>query len=245
MHLNRFIALAAMALLTACAANSLDKYPFAPQFVSPEQVPPTVLKAPPKPGTKAHTKELNMVINTQKYLTPEQKKDAFKESRVEPEMITLPVLGEAFTAVSYPETYALLRRAGSDAWRISDTAKNYWNTKRPWLVDKRVQLFVEPVYNGSYPSGHTVTNHVWARVLGELMPEKRVELIMRADEIANNRVRGGVHYFGDVHGGIRLADVIYCKMRKSPEFQEAFQRARFELRTKRPYLKETSLKQCA
>ena len=225
----RYGVLIAAALLAACSATPGDKYPFAPQFVSPLEVPPTTLKAPPRPGSKTYAKELNMVINTQKYLTPEDKRQAMHESGVWIEMLTDPVLGEGFNAARYPETFTLLRRAGSDAWRIGDTTKDYWKSTRPWLADNRVQLFVEPIHSYSYPSGHTLTNHVWARILGDLMPEHRVALIQQADAVANNRVKGGVHYYFDLHAGIRLADVMYCQMKKSPEFRDAFRRARAEV----------------
>ena len=247
MKFKSYLLIAALALVTACAGNPNpnEPYPFAPQFVSPQQVPPTVLKPPPRPGSKTYARELNLVLNTQKYLTQDDKDEAMRQDHITIQKLIYPAIGEEFSELRYPETYALLRRAGSDAWRIGDVARVHWKSTRPWLADKRVQLYVKPIHSGSYPSGHTLTNHVWARILGDLMPEHRVALIMRADDIANTRVKGGAHYFFDVHAGIRMSDIVYCQMKKSPEFRDALLRARNEVRRHDRLVPSINLRRCA
>lgn len=227
-HILRSLFFVAALTLAACAGGD-GKYPYPPQFATPEAVPPTVLKPPPRPGSKTYRKELEMVIANQRTLTDEQKEAAMDESKITPEMITLPVLGDDFTAYHYPATYRLLAHAASDAWRIGDVARDYWKSPRPHVADERVQLYVKPIFSGSYPSGHTLTNQIFAHILGDLLPEYRVKFFQRADEIANNRVRGGVHYFFDLRAATVMAEKLYCNMKKSPQFREEFLAARDEI----------------
>jgi acid phosphatase (class A) len=127
--------------------------------------------------------------------------------------------------------YTLLSHAGSDSWRIGDAAKDHWNTKRPWQVDTRVKLLIDPITSPAYPSGHTTTNAVWASVLSDLFPAKKAALFKRANEIGQNRVKAGVHFPHDVEGGKKLAAMIAAEMKKSPEYQRELAAAKAELKS--------------
>ncbi len=237
----------AAALLTIAAgplSNPNAPYPYAPQFVLPEDVPPTVLKEPPRPGSKEYKKELELVVTNQKSMTKEKADIVMGESEVWPEMITLPALGDDFTEEEYPATYQLLKHAGSDSWRISDETRYYWKSVRPWLADKRVKLYVKPIETPSYPSGHTVTNHVWASILSDLMPEHRQKLFRRADEIANHRIDGGVHYMFDIKAGHFMGDKLYQQMLGSLAFRREFRAACIEIRGKEHHLPTVSTRRC-
>ena len=233
--LRNALVFSCVALLAACQPIVQDgKYPYFPQFVDTADVPPTILPPPPKVNSKTHKAGINAVLNNQRVATAEQIAAAQAEDKITPQMITLPVLGEDFTEWNYPATYDLLRRSGSDSWRIGDTARDYWKFTRPWLVDDRVALHVSPIKIPSYPSGHTLTNHVWARILADLFPGKRVELFRRADDIANHRVIAGVHYPFDIIAGIKMADATYCKMKAAPAYREAFIAAAKEIQANPP-----------
>lgn len=216
-------------LLTACAGSSGDKYPYAPQFVSVEDVCPCELGAPPAVGSKTQKKEIAWIIAAQHKLTPAQKAQIMDEDHIRPEMIVTPVLGTQFTKERYPALYTLLAHTASDAWRIGDSAQDFWDRKRPWVVDKRVQLLVSSITRPSYPSGHSTTNYAWAQVLGTLFPAKQAALYKRAQEIGMDRVKAGVHYPSDVAAGKRFAAQIYAVMQKNPEFQKELAAARKEI----------------
>lgn len=214
--------------LTACGTNP-EKFPYPPQFVQPAQVSVHTLDAPPQPGSAAHKAAINEIVALQAALTPEQIADIKHEVSIKPEMLVQPVLGGEFTPEAYPELYALLKRAGSDAWRINDMIQDHWKETRPWLADKRVKRYVEEIYRPGYPSGHTVTNHVWAHVLADLMPCQEDALFERAGSVGWNRVLGGAHFPHDVAAGKKLATVIYHRMLENPEFRDARLAARHEL----------------
>jgi acid phosphatase (class A) len=225
--MHRLVSLFAITLtLVGCAT---DKYPYPPQFVSIEQVPATVLPKPPAIGSAAYNKGMDFVLARQKKLTPETIALLKAEDHISPEMILVPVLGSQAMPEQLPATYALLRHAGSDAWRIGDNAQNYWKSPRPWYADDRVALHVGTIKRPGYPSGHTTTNHVWAYVLGDALPCKKSAFLKRANDIGYHRVDAGAHFPFDVEAGKKLAPIIYGKMKQSPQYQAMLGEARKEL----------------
>jgi len=224
--LRRIFALPLLLLLIACGGS----YPYPPQYVAPSEVDARSIPVPDAPYSKKWKGEIDHIIALQKTITPQTIEQIRVETAVVPQMIAEPVLGKAFTPEAYPVTYAFLIKVGSDAWRIGDYVKEYWGTTRPWLMDSRVRLYAKPIYSDAYPSGHTVTNYVWAEILSELIPSKRKAFFARAAEVAEHRVIGGAHTPDDVVGGQKLAAVIVEKMQQDPAFQKEFAAARAELK---------------
>lgn len=223
----RLISLIAVTLsLVGCAT---DKYPYPPQFVSIEQVPAIVLAAPPTKASVEYKKAMDSILIRQQRLTPAQIALLKVENHISPGMIVLPVLGANALPEQLPATYALLRHAGSDAWRIADNAQNYWKSPRPWYADERVALHIDTITRPGYPSGHSTTNHVWAHVLGEILPCKKTALLKRANDIGYHRVDAGAHFPFDVEAGKKIARIIYGKMKQSEEYQAMLNEARKEL----------------
>jgi len=226
MMLRRALILATCLIATACA----DKFPYPPQFVTPEEISMNALPTPPAPDSKTFKNELNTIIATQKKLTQKEKDVIAAEDHIAPQMMVLPVLGKHYTEEKYPALYTLLRHAASDAWRIGDETQDHWNSPRPWYTDSRVTLYVKPITRPGYPSGHTVTNTVWAHVLSDLFPAKKAALLKRASDIGNHRVKAGAHFPHDVEGGKKLAGVIATTMKKSPDYQRELAAAKAELK---------------
>jgi acid phosphatase (class A) len=228
--MRRLFLLPLLLILTACAG---DKFPYPPQFVTPETVGMGALPAPPEPYSKTYTREIAHILEVQGRMTQADKDAVMAEDSVLPSMIVLPVLGERYTESDYPALYALLRRTASDAWRVGDATQEHWQRTRPWLMDERVALYVKPITRPSYPSGHSTTNHVWAHVLSELFPHKRAALFTRAYAVGMHRMKGGVHFPSDVEAGKKLAAAIYTKMRTHPDYQAALAQAHAELKSPR------------
>lgn len=224
----RFL-LAALLLLSACAQLGADKYPFSPQFVSPDAICPCTLGAPPATGSATQMNELASILAKQRSMSAAEKAAVKAEDHITPGMMLDPVLGKGYSLATHPALFTLMGHAASDAWRIADSAQDHWNRTRPWITDSRVKLLVSSITRPSYPSGHSTTNHIWAHVLSELFPKKRDALFKRAYAIGMHRVAAGVHYPSDVLAGKRLAAAIYEKMSKSPEFQRELAAARAEL----------------
>jgi acid phosphatase (class A) len=229
--INRFLWIAAIFTVSACGSEH-SKYPYPPQFASPQTVHARLLDVPPAPRSAIYEADLNSVITAQKNLSDAEKQEIRAEIAVNPEMILYAVLGEHFTREAFPATYDLLIKTGSDAWRIGDSAKNYWGTTRPWLADKRVKRLIAPIYSHAYPSGHTTTGHVWAAVLSEMLPHKREEFFARANEIAIHRIAAGVHFPHDIKAGKKLAQLVVDRFHRSDAYGVALQKARAELAAK-------------
>lgn len=229
MNLRRFLLVPLMLAVAACANQPADKYPFPPQFVSPAEVPPTVLAPAPAKDSALTKREIKQIIARQAKLSAEQKAKVAKEDAITPSMMVTPVLGENYSEATHPALFTLLRHASSDAWRIGDQAQAHWGRMRPWVTDSRVQILVSTIKKPGYPSGHTTTNHVWAHVLSELFPNERQALFARAYAIGQHRVDAGVHFPSDVEAGKKLAAVIYGKMRMNAQYQRELAAARDEL----------------
>jgi acid phosphatase (class A) len=231
-RMNRFKLLPVLLAFTlaACGVEQpTSKFPYPPQFVQAEDVSLYTLPAPPQPGSKEYKREIKGIIAQQKTLTADDIATIEKEAHIEPQMLVEPVLGEQFTPEAFPAMYTLLKHAASDAWRINDTIQDHWKETRPWLADQRVARHVEYIDRPGYPSGHTVTNTVWALILGHMMPCQEKALLNRAEEIGYHRVEGGAHFPHDIEAGKKLARVIYHRMLENNDFHVERDEAEREL----------------
>lgn len=215
--LSRFILVPLLLVISACAGDG--PYPFPPQFVDSRDISPHVLAAPPEKYSDTYDREIALILKRQAALTDAEKAAIAAEDHIRPAMIVEPVLGARYSEASHPALFTLLRHSASDAWRLADATQDYWKRDRPWVADSRVQLLVSSITRPSYPSGHTVTNHVWAHVLSELFPQKRDALFARAYAIGMHRSQAGVHFPSDVAAGKKFAAIVFEKMRTNPEFQ--------------------------
>ena len=214
-------------LLAACSPEV--KYPYPAQYVSSAEVPPTSIPAPPRKGSTEYAREVEQIVAIQSTLTPEQITIIQNQIAIKPEVIVLPVLGAKYTEAHYPQLYDLLKRTASDAWRIGDTTRLYWQSPRPWYTEPRVKRYVEVILTPGYPSGHTATFGTWAYALGDLFPAKREELLDYAWSVGGNRIAGGAHYPHDIAGGKLLAKAVYEQMQVQPEYIAALEKVRDEI----------------
>jgi len=215
-----------LCILSACSSH----YPYSTNYVSTEQVKPDVIAAPPAQYSKEYWNEINEIIALQANVTPEKRKQIEDEIIVSPEMVLVKALGTDFNQVNLPKTYNLLKRVGSDNWRITDTIKEYWGTDRPWIVNERVQILVPPIYSHAYPSGHTSAAYVWAEVMAQLAPCQRGTLFARAEEVAQNRKIAGAHFGYDLASGRVVASRVVAIATQSPQYQKDFAEAQAELK---------------
>jgi acid phosphatase (class A) len=65
-----------------------------------------------------------------------------------------------------------------------------------------------------------------------LAPEKRAEILSRADDYARNREVCGVHYPSDLGASRKAAYAVFGYMLGTPRFQRDLAAAREEMRTK-------------
>ncbi len=233
--LRQLVAFAFLAVLAACAPATEKQYPWGvtPRYIQADTISPILLTTPAKPENKAEwKKQLDAVLNAQRTATQEQKALAKKEADFGLKMVTN-YLPKTFTRTHYPQSFELLDKVGEDCIVITEDAKAYWNTPRPYLADKRIKTDVKPIKNGGYPSGHTSCGYVWMETAAQLLPEKREYLRAKARDIATHRLMVGMHMPQDVAGGKELGRLIVGALQMSDAYKADLKRAQMEVKQSR------------
>ncbi|OGR68160.1 MAG: hypothetical protein A2081_02380 [Elusimicrobia bacterium GWC2_61_19] len=76
----------------------------------------------------------------------------------------------------------------------------------------------------SYPSGHSSFSRVFANVMTDIVPERKPEFFAKADEIAQDRVIGGVHFPTDIAAGKVFGDLYHADLLKSEAYRKDIER---------------------
>lgn len=97
-------------------------------------------------------------------------------------------------------------------------AKNIYKRPRPYLANPQIKPCIGLENSYAYPSGHTTLSRVFARILSRVFPKRAEAFMKRADEVAMNRVLGGVHHPSDIEAGKKLGDVLSNKVMNSKKF---------------------------
>jgi acid phosphatase (class A) len=135
-----------------------------------------------------------------------------------------------FNARSLPLTDAMFRKVLASELAVVGVAKKYYARPRPFLLDTKLEPLIEKPNDGSYPSGHSSWVRAVALVLADMVPERRAQIIARANEYAYNRVVVGVHYPSDVEAGKLAGTAIAAALLASPDFRRDLAAATTELR---------------
>lgn len=199
-------------------------------YLNPQSVAPNLLEPPLTPKRKGWRAEMDKVVSMQKYAATAEVAMARTEQKLRPEIVTQ-ALRPALRRENLPQTFKLLDNVVSDSRAATKQAKDYWHVPRPYVADKRVKLQINPLRptNFAYPSGHTSTSLVLAKVLADLLPELREPALKQAGRIAERRIIAGVHSPQDIQAGRQLAEAIYLQLKAQPDFERAMNLARDEL----------------
>jgi acid phosphatase (class A) len=192
-----------------------------------------ILSPPPARDSATAAAELTELHRIEAARTPAQIAQAQADDHEEDIFLFETVLGEGFTAEALPITPSLSGRVRKEESAAGGLLKKLYHRPRPYQVDSTLQpvcpLNPEPT---SYPSGHSLSGYLLAFTLVQLVPEKRQQILNRADEYVHNRLICGVHYASDVEASRRVAYAIFGAMVASPEFQRDLAGAREETRRK-------------
>jgi acid phosphatase (class A) len=143
------------------------------------------------------------------------------------------VFGPAFTPEALPLTASLGAHVKNEEGVVGSLLKQDFQRPRPFQVDSTLHpVCVAKMQHDSYPSGHALSGYLEAFTLVELVPEKRTEILARADEYAYHRTVCGVHYPSDLEASRRVAYAVFGYMLATPKFQHDLDAAREEMRTK-------------
>jgi acid phosphatase (class A) len=165
-----------------------------------------ILPPPPAAGSPQERAELDVLLRIEAHRTPRQTERARKDARLDILGFADALGGRpgALTMARLPLTLALFRHVSADEFAVVDAAKREFSRPRPFTVEPRLHPVVAPPHSPSYPSGHSTWAYTTALVLGDMVPERRQQLLARAAEYAYDRNVAGVHYPSDVEAG-RLA----------------------------------------
>ena len=116
------------------------------------------------------------------------------------------------------EVKEFFRRLDYDAGESVNLMKNKFSRPRPFNAYKEVLPCIHMSSGYSYPSGHAAYSRIFANVLGDIIPSRKDEFITKAEEIAQDRVLGGVHYPTDIAAGKVFGDEFHAQLLKSPAY---------------------------
>jgi len=167
--------------------------------------------------TKAELAELHRIEQTR---TPAQVAAAQADDKEETIFVFRTVLGEKFRPEDLPLTAALSAHVHNEEPASDNSMKAAFQRPRPYQIDATLHPVCKTTDQpNSYPSGHALSGYLEAFTLAQIVPEKRKEILARADDYAHNRLVCGVHYLSDTVASREIAYAVFGYMMATPRFQ--------------------------
>jgi acid phosphatase (class A) len=192
-----------------------------------------LLPAPPaddSPETRAELAELHRIEQAR---TSAQVAQANADAAEENIFAFETVFGPHFNAKELPITAALGEHIKNEQSVVGGQLKRAFQRPRPYQTDPTLHpVCPAKAAHDSYPSGHGLTGYLEAFTLAEIVPEKRAEILARADDYAHNRLVCGVHYPSDVEASRSVAYAVFGYMLATPRFERDLAAARQEMSEK-------------
>ena len=219
----------ALCLATSSAFALSDK----PYITAADVDFPTLLPPPPTEASAAGKRDLQMILDLQKNMTPERMAAIQRDLDQSVYTVAGPVLGPKFTKESFPLAGEFVAKVVKDAGVGVGPIKQKYKKIRPHQYSKDVQTpenIAKASQGPTYPSGHSTTGAEVAILMGMMVPEKREALYERGWEYGINRITSGAAYPSDAEGGHITASLAIHQMLKNPEFRADFEAAKAEVR---------------
>lgn len=227
----RFILLSAVLALAACGGNKQVHGPEHKSqaaekvhYVDPAPFKTLRFAPPPAPGSMEQQADISGVLAWQNKRT---EADCEKARRTANEDY------DAFWGAKNPfpepppaELKEFFERLAGDLEASLNKMKKRYQRPRPFMAYSEAQPCIKKPKSFSYPSGHTTFSRVYARVLADIMPDRQDEFLAKADEIAQDRVIGGVHYPADIAAGKAFGDLYHAELKKSAAYQKDVEKLR-------------------
>lgn len=176
---------------------------------------------PAQKGSPEFNTEMAIVLWLQKTRTPEQVE--FVEETLNLARFA-PIIGSELFKVDGIELRGALAAIINEVRHDYDQVKAYYDLPRPFAVNDQVKHVGDARPVGSYPSGHATRATVYARILSEIFPDKKVALTELGLQIGYGRVIAGVHYPMDVLAGQKLGNAYADVIVEQQAFKEAMYR---------------------
>lgn len=197
-------------------------------YLSPSSVNVSSLLSPPSAlGTPSAERELDAMHAIQKTRTATDCVRAGSEVTATLDSFFGPAHGP-LTAAEVSKLSALFSVLVPETKYFANEGKKIWHRARPYDEDRSLTpcIALDPTW--SYPSGHAAVARAFAVILSSLYPERWLALTTRADQIAFDRVVGGVHHQSDISAGEALGDAVAQALLQNDKFNAdlaaAFQR---------------------
>ena len=218
----------------AKAQAAPTRAPRTPYYIDPAILDlSSLLPDPPSPDSAMNKAELDELHRIEQARTAEQIAQAKEDEAEEDMFVFKTVLGSRFLSDALPLTTTLGAHVKNEQSVVGGQLKRAMQRPRPYQTDATLHPVCKVgTTHDSYPSGHALTGYLEALTLAEMVPEKRTEILARADEYAHNREVCGVHYPSDVDASREVAYAVFGYMLATPRFQRDLATAREELRTK-------------
>ena len=199
------------------SALSADRAAAAGHYLSLDGLDLRAVPAAPADGSYEDREDFRALLDWQAKRTPAQCNAAKAEMSHDYETFFGKM--QLFGGATPPQVKDFFKNVAEDSVAAHKYLKDVYKRERPFVRDARIKPCLPRVQGLSYPSGHSAMSRLFALILSDLLPQRRAELMAKADESALFRVIGGVHHPTDTAAGKALADALYKELRKRPDFK--------------------------
>jgi acid phosphatase (class A) len=192
-----------------------------------------LLPPPPAEGSAAQARELQVVLDMQKAVTPERLVRIEADAEISVYRLVEGIFGTHFTKDRFPVTGNFIDRVNEATGMGVASIKLKYKRLRPFQVSGEVKTpphIAAEAQSPAYPSQHATFGAQAALLLARMVPEKEAELYARGWEYGKHRIASGVAYPSDWEGGQVGATVMVRLMMEKPQFRADFEAAKSELR---------------
>jgi acid phosphatase (class A) len=218
-----------LGLATTPALSLSDK----PYLVDTDADFGSLLPPPPADGSARDKRDLQIVLEMQKTVTPERMERIQADVEQSVYRIAGEILGPNFSKDRFPLAGAFFDKVNKDSAVGVRTIKQKYKRLRPFQASKEVQTpanIAAASQGATYPSGHSTFGAEVALLLAMMVPEKKAELFARGWQYGEQRIASGVAYPSDWEGGHIGATVMVTLMLQKPEFKADFEATKTEVR---------------
>ena len=201
------------------AAHHVAGSPF---YVNAEVYKTSAFQPPPALDSQAQQADLTAVLDWQQRRTPHD--CARSQTTADADYDFFWGDKPLFPAPLPPEVKKFFKHLDYDAGEAINNMKNRYARLRPFNGYAEVQPCIYKSKGYSYPSGHASYSRIFADVLSDILPERKMEFLKKADEIAADRVVGGVHYPTDIAAAKIFGDEFHSELLKSPVYLKDIER---------------------
>jgi acid phosphatase (class A) len=225
----------------------------APGYLASTSIPDLirVLPATPAQGSARDNLDRQVFQDTRALADSERWKLAQRDDKLSVAAVLSALrcsMGVEPKADNAPHLVKLLARVFTDAMNATEPAKEYFQRKRPFLVDKGpICIVATPAFAKTfdYPSSHATISWAFALILSEIEPANTTQLLARARTFGESRVICGVHDVDAIEAGRIAGSAVVAAVHGNEEFRADLENARAEIVKLRAGAKVTGGESCA